>query len=271
MNSNTINWFVGFFRQKSKKNTYFDAKYQDGFTMIELLVSLTIVGLTITLLVSGLQLVSKNWDRTEKKISRQEEISRAINLFYRDIKRFRPVFLKKNNTYEYFFNGDTKELSFIVVEPAYPTLAGPYVINYTTNNSKAGLRRERHPFKEGITRFEGATPANQVVLLENSLTYIFSYGEVNSDTISWTSNWTEKNRLPDMIKMHIKDGQTNKIISPPIIAKLPIDAEQTCISSRARICSPKSNDILLSIKPVKKIAPTEEKGRGESLRRTQDR
>ena len=222
---------------------------QYGFTLIELLVSLTITALILALIISGIQLVSNSWDRTAKKISRIEEVNRALSLFRRDVQRIKRIILKENNKSEYLFSGTSKDLEFVVIEPGYPTISGPYFIRYSSDEKspQVSLIRERALYKKGMEKFPGATASNRVSILSHELEHKLSFGELKNDTMSWSTGWEQSDKLPHMIRFEITDKRSNVLVVPPILVALRINAEQGCISSGVQICSAKSDGRLKTI------------------------
>ena len=225
-------------KHTSKKQASAKAR-QQGFTLIELLVSLTIMGMILALLASGIQLLSNSWARTSSTMEDMDAASRTAALFKRDLNNIRRVVIGQNKKFEFVFRGNEQGLFFVVIEPSYPTLPGAYFIQYSGNPefSGAGLMRSRSLYQKDIKKFPGATPANQVALLDKKFTHSFSYGRAERGILSWRRSWGRSDSLPDMIKLELKSIKTERLFVPPIVANLSITAEQACLSSRIKVCS----------------------------------
>jgi general secretion pathway protein J len=213
---------------------------QAGFTLIELLVSLTIMSVMLGLLVGALRVVSKNWDAHAEQIDRLDMISRAADILNRDaasLQRVLPAIGEQN--LRYVFHGQPGQLSFVTLEPPYPTEAGPYFVDYSivANGQGTELVRARAQYQPHMLAFPGATPANRVSLLEGAFQYRFTYGARGKGKLVWYETWPFEKRLPNLIRLEVVDVRSGAAASPPIVVAVRADAEMSCLASEPRPCS----------------------------------
>jgi len=213
---------------------------QAGFTLIELLVSLTLLGVILALLTNALQVVSKNWDAHARAIDDLDMLSRAADILQRDIAGLQRVTsaLDERNP-RFLFAGDASHLSFIALEPPFPTEAGPYFIDYSVAPSGSGLElvRARAPYEAGMPGFSGASPANRVSLLQGPYAYRFTYAESTNGRLNWYPRWPFDQRLPALIRLDVLDAQSGEPAGPGMVAAVRAGAELGCISIEAGPCS----------------------------------
>ena len=213
---------------------------QAGFTLIELLVSLTMLGIILALVTNALQVVSKGWDAHARQIEDLDMISRAADILQRDAGALqRVVSLPGKPNARFIFTGDTNRLSFIALEPPYPTEPGPYFIDYSIVPDKNGfdLVRGRAPFEVGMSSYPGATTANRVPLLEGPYDYRFAYADRENGALKWYARWPFDQRLPALIRLDIANIRSRQPASRPIVAAVRADAELGCISAESGPCS----------------------------------
>jgi general secretion pathway protein J len=211
-----------------------------GFTLIELLVSLTIMSVMIGLLVGALRVVSKNWDEHAAQIDRLDMISRAADILNRDAASLhRVVSALDEQSLHYVFRGQPRQLSFVTLEPPYPTEAGPYFVDYSivAEGQSSVLVRARAQYQPDMLAFPGATPANRVSLLEGAFQYRFTYGARGKGKLVWYDTWPFAKRLPDLIRLEVVDGRSNAAAAPPIVVAVRADAETSCLASDPGPCS----------------------------------
>jgi general secretion pathway protein J len=213
---------------------------QAGFTLIELLVSLTIMSVMLGLLVGALRIVSKNWDAHAEQIDRLDMISRAADILNRDaasLQRVLPALDEQN--LRYVFHGRPGQLSFVTLEPPYPTEAGPYFVDYSivANSQGTELVRARAKFHAHMLAFPGATPANRVSLLQGDFQYRFTYGARDRDKLVWYDTWPFEKRLPNLIRLEVVDVRSGAAASPAIVVTIRADAEMGCLASEPAPCS----------------------------------
>lgn len=219
---------------------------QSGFTIIELLVSLTIMTAILGIVGSALRTLSKNWEANADRIERLEMISRAYDIFARDVSGLRRMVRRTEKGGEFVFAGSSSGLSFVTTEPAYPTNPGVYFLNYRVeaNGPQADLLRERTPYTKALAKFPGATPANSVPIVQGAFTYRFSYALRTKSNAMWQEKWVKANRMPDLIRLEIQSSQTGGLIAPPFVASLRTDAELKCLSEGSDECSARSGGML---------------------------
>lgn len=219
---------------------------QSGFTLIELLVSLTIMTTILGIVGSALRTLSKNWETNADRIERLEMISRAYDIFARDVSGLRRIVRRTDNGGAFVFTGSPNGLSFVTTEPAYPTNPGLYFLNYRVeaNGPQADLLRERAPYTKALAKFPGATPANSVPIVQGAFKYHFSYALRTKSSAKWQEKWVKTNRIPDLIRLEIQNSQTGALIAPPFVASLRTDAELKCLSEGSDECSARSKGVL---------------------------
>lgn len=220
-----------------------------GFTLIELLVSLTILGVILTLLGSGLRVMAKNWDANAHRIDDLDMISRAFDILHRDALNLQRVVAPIDGKPFFLFTGTPQHMSFVVLEPPFPTQPGPYFVDYSVvpNGENSNLIRARAQYHKGTLQFPGATPANRVPLLQGNYRYKFSYGQRDKGAESWYGLWPYPNSLPDLIRLEIFERASGELLAPAIIARIRADAELNCLSSKAKLCTAKTNGVLKTI------------------------
>lgn len=213
---------------------------QDGLTLIELLVSLTILSVILGLLSGALRVISKNWDAHAQQIDALDMMSRAADILHRDASGLqRVVSASDAQNPRYLFTGDPGHLSFIALEPPYPTQAGPYFIDYSivAGSDGADLVRARAPYEPGMPTLPSASPANRVSLLQGAYQYRFSYAANEKGKLSWYDRWPFDRRLPALIRLDIIDARSGGMAVSPVIVAVRADAEVSCISDQPGPCS----------------------------------
>ena len=229
------------------------ADRQHGFTLIELLISLTVMAVVLMLLAGSLRLMGRNWDANAARIETLDMVSRAFDLLVRDMGNLRRI-VGSSGTPTYIFAGTSEHLAFVALEPPQPTEAGLYFIAYTVEaEGRSGLEliRSRAAYKQGMDRFPGATPANRVPLLQGLYRYRFAYGRMIKGEPSWSGAWRSENRLPDLIRLEMIDGNGASVLASPMIVRVRSDAELECLTLQPGMCSAKSGGQLLGRTPGK--------------------
>lgn len=216
---------------------------EGGFTLIELLVSLTILTVILAVLSAALSNISKNWNANVDGIGQLEMLSRAYDIFERDISGIRRLTRVTGHNLRFIFTGTQSRLSFVTMEPPYPTAPGLYFVDYSSvpNGPQMELVRARAPYQSKMFEFPGATPASEVSLLAGPFRYQFSYAQKGERSENWLASWSKQNRMPDLIRLEVIDIRNGAAVTHPFVVALRTDAEMGCTTRSSTSCSALGN------------------------------
>jgi general secretion pathway protein J len=237
---------------------------EHGFTLIELIVSLTILAVILMLLGAGLRVLAKNSDANAERIETLDMLSRAFDILHRDAAGLQRLVDGDGQRPRFLFMGASDELYFVTLEPPYPSEAGPYFVSYSVvaNGPDRELIRARAPYKAGMHAFPGATPANRVSLLRGPYKYELAYAQTVAGKAMWRSSWPDRSSLPALIRLEIIDARGGQPIAAPMIVAIRADAELSCLGGKSTLCSAKTGGAL--------VARTEDAGSPGAERRNHE-
>ena len=220
---------------------------QAGVTLIELVAALVVLALTFAIAGTGLRFLARSGDRGTQLIARHDMLSRGLDALRRDLERLERVAWKRGRNNEFAFAGDSKGLTFVGIEPPYPTQAAPYFLIYSIQqtNDWGTLVRGRAPFDAGAKDINGLRGEDEVTVLEGPYTFRFSYYERKEGRERWVPRWTERDRLPELIRLEILGLSAGGGAMQPIVFRPHVDAEQACVKGAAGACTIKSAGALL--------------------------
>jgi general secretion pathway protein J len=209
---------------------------QSGVTLIEVLVALAITALALAIAGGGFRLLSRASDRGAVLIARHEVLSRGLDVLRRDIERLERVAWKRGENAEFVFRGDAGRLTFVVVEPPFPSDAGPYFVIYAIEQGRDGavLTRERAPFQASAADLVGLKTADSVAVLEGPYRMRFIYLERKEERERWVTEWSDPSRIPRLLGLEISGltGDPFRIVFRP-----RIDAERSCVKEEGGSCT----------------------------------
>lgn len=231
-----------------------------GFTLVELLVSLTIIAAILGIVGSSLRVLARDWNSSWKRIEDLDMVARTQAILHRDIGGLQRVVASIGETGWYLFSGTSSSLSFVAMEPAYPAAEGPYFIRYVAGEdaTSSKLIRTRVPFRPNTVSFPRATPANRIPLLDGEAEFEFMFGQRAEGGTRWTDSWDQQERLPDLIKLRIYSQSRAEELAPPIIVRVRADAELDCLGQGTPFCAAKTESQLKSPSQSKAL-PTAER------------
>ena len=205
-------------------------KKHKGFTLIEILVSLTLLGLIFLLLFNSLHTANKSWIAGEKKISQNDETRLAAIFIRRQLTHALPVMWINQKKQQLLFKGNEDQLSFASTLPAHRGGGGLNLITIKveqqdSENKQLILEYQNiNPDMESIT-FQDATPEqNKAILLSDIESIELNYfGSAQPNQPSdWHDDWTDQKNLPQLIRLQIHSSATH-INWPAIDVVLPVE------------------------------------------------
>jgi general secretion pathway protein J len=220
-------------------------KRESGFTLIEMIVAMTILGVMLGLLYQGLTFALRSWDASD--VNGQLTMDRRIgeNFLRREISELFPMRWKDPVTLKLAFEGDSKHLKFVSARPAGLTAGGLSLVSVEVADD-ARNRRERNlvmrramPDDEQKD-FRPLDKAEASILLANVDSVEFAYFGAENDFADpkWTGDWTYPSRVPLMIRMRVKTGDGTQL--PDMVMKTMLGEEAGCLeNSFQRLCRPR--------------------------------
>ncbi|SDT21048.1 PulJ/GspJ family protein [Bradyrhizobium canariense] len=203
-----------------------------GFTLIETIVALALMGLVLSALASITAQWLPSWNRGLGRIQRSEVIGIALQRIGADLAAAEYVPPNRDTRHPLF---EGSELSVTFVRTSLGPNAGPGLdvvrVGETSDHGEFVTVRSR-------TRFTPLPPTSSlaeqmhfgdpVVLLRAPFRLSFAYA--GPDRI-WKSAWRGAAKLPAMIKLTIRDASSGRVLSVSTITPVHVQAPSDCLQS----------------------------------------
>ena len=202
---------------------------EHGFTLIETIVALALMGLVLSALASITAQWLPNWNRGLGRIQRSEVIGIALQRIGADLAAAEYVPANRDARHPLF---EGSELSVTFVRTALGPNAGPGLdvvrLGEVTDRGQFVTIRSRTrfaPLPLTSSLAEQLHFGDPVVLLRAPFRLSFAYA--GPDRI-WKGSWREANKLPAMIRLTIRDASTGRVLSISTIAPVRVQAPSNC-------------------------------------------
>ena len=197
-----------------------------GFTLLEVLVSITIFSLVVAVLYAGYGLGIRSWESGERTHAAVSELRLAGSFIRRQAAQAFPLAISKSNAWRLWFEGQPGRLVFVTAMPAYLGQGGMYEMTLQVDEAEDGAalmvsRRLLHPDAETGKPGVDDQPRPLVEGLE-SATFAF-FGAIGADSEeSWHTSWEGKQRLPRLVRLRLDSNRAGEW--PEIVVRLASDA-----------------------------------------------
>jgi general secretion pathway protein J len=231
---------------KSKAKRHFPSaapnfRYAMGFTLIEVLIAMTLLSIMVVLLFTSMRICAQSWEQGENKITEVNEVAVVYNFFQRHLSLAIPVwndFLTQddmnavgqpetgevggNENKLFSFQGKKQSLQFVSTFPASAGRLGMqlFSIQPQQQDGEQVINVTLTPFFPVAEGEEWRR--EEVVLLRHVSDFTLAYfgaveGESDSKN-SWQDEWLKKDVQPQLVKISI--NTTNGIFWPEMIIAL---------------------------------------------------
>jgi prepilin-type N-terminal cleavage/methylation domain-containing protein len=204
-----------------------------GFTLVELLVALTIVALIAGLLTSSMGFSLNTAETVEARILDNESLHAAQRAFRRQVQLARPVVVESGSEdVRLAFAASASQLDFVAPLPGL-TLGGLlHHISMRFDADSGQLLMEFVPYLDDSRDGEDAFAVHQAVLIDGLENAEFSYLDtLGAASGTWLPEWRDAGRLPDLVRLSLSfdeqgnDGDIEFIVA--VKATLPLRTGDT--------------------------------------------
>ncbi len=220
-----------------------------GFTLIEMLVGLTLLGVMLILIYASLNVGLRAWDTGEKRVSEASRQRVVQSFLRRELSQLFPVRWRGIPESKIAFEGAKDELKFVTMLTLGASAREGGLqwghLYVATDEAPGGERRQtlfikRSAFNLQAKDWDGVDEAKPIPLVTGVKTFELGYYGAENDTVDpqWTSEWTNPLRMPQLIRitLQVDDGRN----VPPLIVSLRLGEEAGCYDNAfQRQCGPR--------------------------------
>ena len=216
-----------------------------GFTLIEMVVALALLGAMMLMLYSGLTFGLRGWDAADANGRRTADRQVAANFLRRELEELFPMRFKDPMTLKFAFEGKADSLRFTSARPAGISAMGLSLVGIAVEDSPDGTRRHdlvmRRAMPDDAAKdFSPLDNAERTVLFEGVDRVSFQYyGSENDFTDpAWVDAWEFPGRVPQVIRLSIR--ASDGTLLPDMVVRLMLGEEAGCLESAfQRVCRPR--------------------------------
>jgi general secretion pathway protein J len=216
-----------------------------GFTLIELVVAMALLGIMMLLLYGGLNFSLRSWDAGDVNGRRTADRRIGENFLRRELSELFPMRWKEPMTLKFAFEGERNRMRFVSSRPAGISAGGLALVGLEVENEGGAGRKRNLVMRRAMPDDEAKDfgpldRAERNVLIGDIDSVSFEYFGAENDFTApqWTDAWTFPHRVPEMVRMRIKDSDGAPL--PEMVVKLNLGEEAGCLENVfQRVCRPR--------------------------------
>jgi general secretion pathway protein J len=221
--------------QRIRRNGRRRRHTSSGFTLLEALVAIALMGVILAALASITSQWLPNWNRGIARAQRAELVRLALDRLVVDLGSSEFISPNRDSNAPLF---DGTEYSVTLVRSAVGpnTRPGLEIVRIAEIDDKGGqvLVRATKPFAPLPSNTILPRPsdfANQTVLLRSP--YQISFAYAGRDKI-WKKNWQNADRLPAAVRLTVRDATTGRTLTISTTALVHVELPATCIGNKGK-------------------------------------
>jgi len=198
---------------------------EDGFTLIEALVALALIGLILSSLATLTAQWLPSWDRGFERIQQAELIGISMQRIAADLAA--AEFVPANRTSKKpLFEGTALSVTFVRTAIGPNVGIGLDVVRIGETRDRIGLVtvRSRAPFAPlaaGASSSEQIRVADPVVLLRPPFRMSFAYADQDG---VFRDDWHDMDALPKAIMLTVRDAASERVLSVSTVTPVHVNA-----------------------------------------------
>ncbi len=202
-------------------------KDKSGFTLVEVLIGMSILSIMMLLLFASLRTCIQNWEAGENKLAQMSESAAVQNFLINKLTNSLPLsqdFLEEKG---FSFQGENDSLQFVAAMPASASRLGLQLFNLylkpSNNNNSYDLWVKIQPFYPN--RDESNWKDEELIILKQLERFKLRYfgAEQTDEDPTWHDEWMEQEKLPLIINIELT--MANGMVWPEI--QIPLKTHAT--------------------------------------------
>ena len=217
---------------------------QSGFTLIELVVAMVLLGTMMMLLYSGLNFATRGWDAGDVNGRRVADRRIGENFLRRELSELFPMRWREPTTLKFAFEGEKDHIRFVSSRPAGISQGGLSLVSIEVQDEGGRSKRRNLVMRRSMPddeqkSFSPLEAAQPTVILAAVDSASFEYFGAENDFTppQWSDTWKWPVRMPEMIRLRVRadDGAL-----PEMVVRVNLGEEAGCLENVfQRNCRPR--------------------------------
>ena len=191
-----------------------------GFTLLELTISITLIGIIILIITGAMRLGFRSVDAGEKKIEYLERIRASLNIIDSQIQSVFPLTYDEDGVKRYYFKGDRESMQFPTNYSIWGGEKGYVIVTYRVESAEGG--KQVLYASENVVGIEGQRDTK---LFDSFESIYFEY--YVKDPVEGRGNWVEQRiedidmdtDIPEKVRIHLVEGTKDFSVIIPMRAR----------------------------------------------------
>ena len=202
-----------------------------GFTLVELLLAITLMSILLALTYSGLRGATRSSERGEEILAATGNLRSAHQFVRRQLNQMLPLPFAIDgqgspDEIRIVFEGDSRRIQYVAPMPGYLGTGGPQVqlMELVSGNEEGVVIQFSHSLLQGFEQ-ERLYDRDPILLLEGieSAGFEFLGKDEDGNLTGWTTSWDRPDDLPVAVRLNVEFTQDLNLRWPDLVADVKVD------------------------------------------------
>lgn len=198
-----------------------------GFTLVEILLALSLMGMLLALAYGGLRASTRAADKGQQVLEDSGRIRMAHQFVRKQINQMAPLaFMDEALGERTVFVGDARKIRYVARMPGYLGFGGPQVQELAiVPGEKGDALVLSHSLLQGFEE-QNLYARPPIYLIENIDFAEFSFlgRDETGELTGWTNVWIDPTKLPDAVALNVEFTEDVYLKWPQLTASVRVDA-----------------------------------------------
>jgi len=202
-----------------------------GFTLVELLLAITLMSILLGLTYSGLRAATRSSQRGEILLAAGGELRASHQFMRRQLNQMLPLSFAETDDLQplrIVFQGDATYIKYVAPMPGYLGSGGPQVqlIEVVNGDNGEFVVQFSHALLQGFTE-DRLYERDPVILLEkvSSAGFEFLGRDEDGELTGWSTTWDTEEILPVAVRLDLEFSEGLNLRWPDLAAGVRVDEQ----------------------------------------------
>ena len=206
-----------------------------GFTLLEVLIAMSLLSLILLLLFTALHTGGRYWHASEARVAAADKRRLTRAFIRKQFEQAVPLRQISSSANRVLFHGAADSVLYVSYLPAHHAGAGMYVLRMLARDKQLLLQYLNLHEEIDMRHPPPLEAANARVLLEDITALTFAYyGRKDGDeSPGWHARWTNGGALPELVRIELEHGAEGPwpVMIAPTRARASRDQPQLTIAA----------------------------------------
>ena len=202
-----------------------------GFTLVELLLAITLMSILLGLTYTGLRAAARSSERGEKLLAAGGELRAAHQFMRRQLNQMLPLaftLAEDGQETRVVFEGDERHIQYVAPMPGYLGRGGPQVqlLELANGSDSDVVVQFSNALLQGFQQ-EDLFERDPVILLEGVSSASFEFLGVNDqgESTGWVTLWDQQEILPLAVRLSVEFSEESNLRWPDFVTGVRVDEQ----------------------------------------------